>query len=347
MKALFLKGIRNVEYSDIPKPTCPDDGLLIKVDTAGLCGSDIRLYNSGSSSLQYPVILGHEIAGIIEEVGKSVVYEWKIGDRVIANPTVPCGKCFYCVNNMYDLCDYLEIAGNSFPGAFAQYMVLPRSMVERGQIIKIADGCELEPMVLVELLASVIKAQNDLHINIGETVVIIGSGPIGCLHAQIAKLHGAMRIIMADINGERLDKCRGFGGTHFIVSSKENLVSRVLDITGGHGADAVIVACPAKEPHQQGLEMLRKEGRLSIFGGLAKDNSYSTMDANLIHYKRLKVLGAFTYSMAEFQRGYELISSGKIDTNIITHKFPLREMESGVAAANSGEAIKVLLKPWE
>ena len=346
MKALYLTDVQTVEYKEVPTPECPDDGLLIKIDSVGLCGSDVRTYMVGHPKIKYPVIIGHENAGIVEQVGKDVKGDWKVGDKVVANPAIPCGKCYYCVNKMPGLCQHLEVAGTSFPGGFAQYMVFPGTMLDKGQIIKVPADAELEPMILAELLASVIKAQDCLKVGMGETVVIIGSGPIGCLHAQIAKLHGATKIIMADLNKNRLDKCHGFGGTHFIVSSEENLVERVMEITDGIGADVVIVACPATEPHQQGLQMLRKEGRLSIFGGLNKNNPWSTMDGNLIHYNRLSVIGAYSYSAAEFALGYELIRAGKIDTNLITHKLPLSKMEDGVKAIQSGDAIKVVLKPW-
>ena len=346
MKALYLTDVQTVEYKEVPTPECPDDGLLIKIDSVGLCGSDVRTYMVGHPKITYPVIIGHENAGIVEQVGKDVKGDWKVGDKVVANPAIPCGKCYYCVNKMPGLCQHLEVAGTSFPGGFAQYMVFPGSMLDKGQIIKVPADTELEPMILAELLASVIKAQDCLKVGMGETVVIIGSGPIGCLHAQIAKLHGATKIIMADLNKNRLDKCHGFGGTHFIVSSEENIVERVMEITDGLGADVVIVACPATEPHQQGLQMLRKEGRLSIFGGLNKNNPWSTMDGNLIHYNRLSVIGAYSYSAAEFALGYELIRAGKIDTNLITHKLPLSKMEDGVKAIQNGEAIKVVLKPW-
>lgn len=347
MKALYLTGKEAVEMREVPVPVCPDDGMLIKIESVGLCGSDVRTYAVGHSKITYPVVLGHENAGEIIEIGKNVKRtDLKVGDHVVANPAVYCGECYYCENMMPGLCENIEVAGTSFPGGFAQYMVFPGSMVEKGQIIKLPDGTDTDPMILAELLASVIKAQADLEVKLGETVVIFGSGPIGCLHAQIASLHGATKIIMIEINKDRLDKVHGFGGTHFIVSSEEDPVKKVLEITGGRGADAVIVAAPATEPHQQGLQMLRKEGRLSVFGGLNKDNPWSRLDGNLIHYNRLKIIGAYSYSKMEFQTGYELLSAGKIDTKIITHTLPLSQMEAGVKAIRSGEAIKVVLKPW-
>ncbi|MDR1917044.1 MAG: alcohol dehydrogenase catalytic domain-containing protein [Synergistaceae bacterium] len=345
MKALYLTGKAQVEIRDIPVPDCPDDGLLIKIDSVGLCGSDVRTYSVGSAKINYPVILGHENAGIVAAVGRNVT-GYAVGDRVVANPAIPCGKCYYCVNKAPGLCDTLEVAGTSFPGGFAQYMVFHGTMLQRGQIIKVPEDVDLEPMILAELLASVIKAQSDLQVGLGESVVVIGAGPIGCLHAMIAKLRGASVIVLADTSPSRIALSRKFGGTHFVVSSEDDLVRRVMDITCGRGADVCISANPSAKPHQQGVEMLRKEGRLSMFGGLPKDESMTTVDANMIHYKRLRVFGAYSYSAADFAKGYDLLTSGKIDSRIITHKLPLEKMEEGVRAIQSGKAIKVVLKPW-
>jgi L-iditol 2-dehydrogenase len=345
LKALYLTGRAQVEVRDIPTPDCPEDGLLIKIDSVGLCGSDVRTYAVGSAKINYPVILGHENAGIVAAVGRRAA-GYAVGDRVVANPAIPCGKCYYCVNKMPGLCDTLEVAGTSFPGGFAHYMVFHGTMLQRGQIIKVPDGVDLEPMILAELLASVIKAQSDLQVGLGESVVIIGAGPIGCLHAMIAKLRGAGVIVLADVSASRIALSREYAGTHFVVSSEDDLVQRVMEITGGRGADVCISANPSAKPHQQGVELLRKEGRLSMFGGLPKDASMTTLDGNMIHYKRLKILGAYSYSAADFAKGYDLLSGGRIDSRIITHRLPLERMEDGVRAIQDGSAIKVVLKPW-
>ncbi|MDR3164201.1 MAG: alcohol dehydrogenase catalytic domain-containing protein [Synergistaceae bacterium] len=345
MKALYLTGRAQVEVRDIPIPNCPEDGLLIKIDSVGLCGSDVRTYTVGSAKINYPVILGHENAGIVAAVG-SRTSGYAVGDRVVANPAIPCGKCYYCINKMPGLCDALEVAGTSFPGGFAQYMVFHGAMLQRGQIIKVPDEVDLEPMILAELLASVIKAQSDLRVGLGESVVIIGAGPIGCLHAMIAKLRGASVIVLADVSARRVSLSREYGGTHFVVSSEEDLVRTVMKITGGRGADVCISANPSAKPHQQGVELLRKEGRLSMFGGLPKDASMTTLDGNMIHYKRLRVFGAYSYSAADFAKGYDILTEGRIDSRIITHRLPLERMEDGVRAIQDGSAIKVVLKPW-
>ena len=345
MKTLYLTGKQQVEIRDEPIPACPEDGLLVRITSVGLCGSDVRTYSVGSAKIGYPVVLGHENVGEVAEVGRGVA-GYAAGDVVVANPAIPCGKCYYCVNKAPGLCDRLEVAGTSFPGGFAQYMAFPGSMLSRGQIIKIPEGVDSEPMILAELLASVIKAQSDLQVGLGETVAVIGAGPIGCLHAMIARLRVASKVVLADVSPGRLKLCEKYAGTHFVVSSEEDVVRRVMDITGGLGADVCISANPSPQPHQQGVEMLRKEGRLSLFGGLPKDAAMTTLDANMIHYKRLRVLGAYSYSAAEFAKGYDLLRAGKIDSRIITHKLPLEGMEDGVRAIQSGTAIKVVLKPW-
>ena len=347
MKALVLTGKEQAEYRDVEKPVCPEAGMILKIESVGLCGSDVRTYLHGHSKVKYPAIIGHENAGTIAEVGSKVRMDWKVGDRVIVNPAILCGKCYYCTHgDMSGLCEVLSVYGNDIPGGFAQYMQIPGVGVEKGQILRIPEEIDFDEIVIVELLASVIKAQEQLRIGLGETVVIIGTGPIGCLHAQIAKLRGATKIIMAGRNQERLNMAGKFGATHLVNSAGEDLVKRVKEITGDRGADVVIVAAPSAEPHQPGLEMLRKEGRLSMFGGLSKENPWSRLDANLIHYNRLEIRGAYSYSFADFMQGFELVLAGKIDKDIVTHKLPLKDMPEGVRLIQAGKAIKVVLKPW-
>ena len=347
MKALVLTGKQQAEYIDVEKPVCAKDGMILKIEAVGLCGSDVRTYIHGHSKVKYPAIIGHENAGVIVEIGEDVKADWKVGDRVIVNPAIPCGKCYYCTHDdMSGLCEILSVYGNDIPGGFAQYMAIPGVGIEKGQIIRIPDEIDFDEIIIVELLASVIKSQEHMRVSLGDTVVIIGSGPIGCLHAQIAKLRGATKIVMADINQERLDMVGKFGATHLVNSGQEDLVKIVKEITNGRGADVVIVAAPTAEPHQQGLEMLRKEGRLSMFGGLNKDNPWTKLDANLIHYNRLEIHGAYSYSFANFMQGFELVLAGKINKDIVTHKIPLKDMPEGVKLIQAGKAIKVVLKPW-
>jgi len=345
MKAIVLIGKGEAEYREIPDPRCPEDGLLVKVEAVGLCGSDIRTYFHGHKKVAYPAVIGHENAGVIVEVGEKCERRWAVGDKVVINPAIPCGNCYYCLHGSPDICDDWLVYGNDIPGGFAEYLAVPGVGVERGQILSVPDGASLDEIILSELLASVLKAQEQLRVTLGDTVVIFGSGPIGCLHTLIARLRGAAKIVLADINQERLELVRPLGADYLINSGREDIVSAVRELTNGVGAEVCIVAAPSAEPHRLGVELLKKEGRLSYFGGLNKEAPMSTIDGNIVHYNRIEIRGAYSYTFANFEHGYKLVAAGKIDKRIITHRLPLEKFKEGVELVQAGKAIKVVLKP--
>jgi Threonine dehydrogenase and related Zn-dependent dehydrogenases len=345
MKALVLEGIQKVSYKDVPTPECPHDGLLIKMDSVGLCGSDVRTYFHGHQSVKYPCILGHENAGTIVEVG-SDVKGYAVNEKVIVNPVVPCGKCSYCLKGLQNMCSDRLTYGHHIQGGFAEYMVVPGIGLEKGQVLKIPAGVSTDEIVIAELLSTVVSAQDYANVTLGETVVIIGAGPIGCLHSEVARLRGAEKIIMVNRSQERLEMSKRFSGTHFINSSKENAVERVKEITDGLGADIVIVAAPSVEAEEEGLNMLRKRGRLVIFGGTPKDNSIAKFDSNKIHYNEIAILGTFSTNPTDFKKAFDLVVNRMIKTEgFVTHILPLEKMEEGVREIQSGRALKVVLKP--
>nr|WP_281350124.1 zinc-binding dehydrogenase [Alkalibaculum sporogenes] len=201
-------------------------------------------------------------------------------------------------------------------------------------------------MVIVELLSSVINSQEYANVTLGETIAIFGTGPIGCLHAEIAKLRGAKDIIMIDINDNRLELSKKFSGTKFINSAKVDIVKEIMDYTNGFGVDAAIIATPAIESQAQGLDILRKRGRLVIFGGVSSENPYTTLNSNTIHYNEIAVLGSFAYGPNNFQKAFDIVCNKMINTDgFITHKLPLSKVEEGIAEVKAGNALKVVLKP--
>lgn len=344
MKALVLEDKEKVVYKDVPKPECPKDGILLKIDVVGLCGSDVRTYSSGVNGLDFPFILGHENIGIIEEIGEEVE-GYKVGERVIVNPVIPCGNCYYCEKGMQNLCNTRLTYGHHLHGGFAEYMLIPGIGVQRGQILKIPEGVKSEDMVVVELLSSVVNSQELVNVTLGDTVVIIGAGPLGCLHSEIARLRGAKNIIMANRSEARLEKSKPFSGTHFVNTSKEDLKEKVMEITDGMGADVVINATPASKTIEDGIHLLRKQGKLLIFGGLPKDNPTVNLDGNLLHYSEIQVIGGFSTTPDSFRKAFEVVAKGMINANLVSHILPLKDMEKGVKMLKSGEALKVVLKP--
>lgn len=344
MKAVVLEGIEKAVYKDIERPKCDPDGIVIKIDAVGLCGSDVRTYSNGVGGLDFPFVLGHENVGTVCETGKESE-GFSIGDRVIVNPVIPCGKCFFCEKGMHNLCSNRLTYGHHLKGGFAEYMAVPGIGVKQGQILKLADDVKSEDVVVVELLSSVVNAQKLAGTSLGDTVVIIGCGPLGCLHSEIARLRGAKNIIMANRSRKRLDHSRKFSGTHFVNTSEESLRDAVMDVTGGLGADIVINATPATKPIEEGVYLLRKGGKLVIFGGLPKDSPCITLDANLLHYSEINVVGGFSTTNESFRKAFEIVSAGLIKADIVSHVLPLKDMEKGVKMLKRGEAFKVILKP--
>lgn len=347
MKAMVLTAPGESEYRDVPMPVCEPGGMILKMDAVGLCGSDVRTYKHGHAKVTYPAVIGHENAGTIAEIGPEVKGDWEVGQRVVVNPGITCRECFYCQNEATrGICEDFIVYGNQIPGGMAEYMALPTIGVQKGQFLAYPDDIPAEEIILAESLSSVYRAQKQLQVSEGQTVVIIGAGPIGCLHTQLARIKGAANIVLADINQARLEQSAKFGATLALNNGTEDLKAAVLELTGGLGADSVVAAVPTAAVHQSSLELLRKGGKLSYFGGVPKDNPWSKVDANLIHYNRLEIIGAYSYSMEDFQDSFDLVVENKVDRKaLITHKIKLSELPTGLDYIASGEAIKVAMTP--
>lgn len=345
MKALVLKGKKEVSYEEVKTPKCPNEGMLIKMEAVGLCGSDIRTYNFGHPKLKYPAVLGHEDAGEIVEIGKEATTNLKVGQRVLLYPNTYCGKCYFCERGIQSLCLERFTYGSEVHGGFAEFLAIPKEGMNDALFFPIPKEVKSEELIIAELLSSAISCQKYANVSMGESVVIIGSGPLACLHSEVARLRGAKKIIIIGRNEARLEMSKGFSATDFINSTKEDRVKKVLELTDGFGADVVIISAPSGEPAQDGLKMLRKQGRLVLFGGLNKDDPMFTVDANLIHYNELTIMGAYGAGIDDYKKAVDLISNNMLRGKIKIHTLPLKDMEKGVALIKEGKAQKIILKP--
>lgn len=344
MKAAVFEGIEKIVTREVPVPDCEEGGILVRVEACCICGGDIRNYHSG---LRYGVekqIMGHEIAGVVEEVG-SRIRRFKAGDRVAIAPDVSCGECWYCKRGLVNLCINHKMLGTNWPGGFAQYIYLPEEVVSRGFIEHIPDKLSYEEAAMAEPASSVIACQEYNNISLGDTVVIIGDGPIGCLHIEVAKARGASRVIIT--GRSRLDMALQFKPDHVINTTAQDPVKAVMEITEGLGADIVICAAPVTSIQQQAVEMVRKRGRVVLFGGVNKNAPMTTLNSNLIHYNEITVAGAFSYPAAGLQQAVQLISEGKISAaKYVTKSVKLDEIPEGIAYAEQRKALRVAVKPW-
>jgi len=341
---MVFKSKERIELEEIPHPELTPDSIIVKVMACALCGSDIRNYHSSLRGGVKSQIMGHEIAGIVVEIGEKVE-GYIIGDRVAIAPDVSCGKCYYCERGWVNLCIDHRMIGTHWPGGFAQYILLPDIILKRGMVHHIPDGLSFTEASISEPISSVLASQENIGISLGDTVAIIGDGPIGCFHLDVARIRGATKIILIGL--KRLHFAEQFHPDYLIDANNKSPVNEVLNITGGLGVDYCIVATPVHITQEQGIEMVRKRGTVVLFGGLPKTNPFNSINANLIHYNELRVMGAFSYQKGHHRLALELFSKGKIQASkYITKVIPLVDIEKGISSAEKGEVLKVVVDPW-
>ncbi len=345
MQALVLEAPGEYGIKRIPVPDCPEEGLLLQVLYCGLCGSDLRILDKGHKNISYPWTIGHEVSGKVIEVGQNYKGQYQKGDLLAVAPVVYCGQCEFCIGGQYEFCENIKELGQNWQGGFAEYMPLPAASLELGSVRKIPENLDPVYAAVAEPPSSCINAQEKGNVGFQETVVIIGAGPIGCIHASLAKARGAETVITADIHQNRLQLSKEFGADITINASERDLVKEVKKLTEGRGADVVITANPVPETQVQAVEMTKKAGRILLFGGLPKDNSKPGIDTNIVHYRGLSLIGTTTFAPVHHLTALKLIKSGKIPADkLVTHKLPLSEFKKGVKLAKQGEALKVVFK---
>lgn len=343
MKAAVMYGPNDIRVEEYPKPTCDRDGMILRVDAIGLCGSDIRNLTTDSQKGKYPVILGHEHVGTVVEIGEEVT-KYSIGDRLYVYPGVPCFQCEYCRSGKTNLCinsrTYADIQGG-----FAEYLPIPKWGIDGGNIWKIPEGFDLINATLAEPLSSVYACQENINVTLGDVVVIIGAGPIGCFHAELAKLRGAAKVIMIEINDDRLQKSLDYGVDYIINSSHVDAVAKVKELTNGKGADKVISANPSTKAQEQAIFMCAQGGIIVFFGGVPK-GSMTTIDSNYIHYNNLWIYGHYGASSVQCKKAFDLIISQKFKAEkYITAVLPLDEINNAIKLVQTGKAMKIVLTP--
>jgi len=336
----------DIRLEDVDEPHVAAGEVKIRVRNCSTCGTDVKIFHSGHPNMEPPQVMGHEIAGEITEVGDGVT-GWAPGDRVQVIAAIPDGICPDCLAGRMSVCPNQLSMGYQFPGGFAQYMIVPNNVLRVDGLNRIPDGLSFAEASLAEPLACVLNGQELARVGEGDTVVVVGSGPIGCLHVRLARSRGAARIILIDINGARLAEAAALVKPDLTIdASKADPVEVVLAATNGRGADVVITAAASGVAQEQGLHMLARQGRLSLFGGLPKDKPTITVDSNLVHYRELTIVGVNGSSPAQNKRALELIASGAVPVkDLITQRLPLERILDAIDIVAKGEAIKVTIEP--
>jgi L-iditol 2-dehydrogenase len=331
---LYAVGDLRVERVPLPTLTHADD-VLIRIHACGICPSDLRAY-TGVRPLgrDVPYTPGHEWAGEVVAVGAEVA-DFAVGDRVVPSWRVVCGKCHYCIRGMSNFCERLRFG--RVRGGFAEYGVAIAESLQ-----KIPAGVSYEQAAFCEPLACCIAGSQWSEIRFGVTVAIVGAGPIGLTHLQLAKASGA-RVLVSDLVAERLSVARELGADETVDASQGDPVQRVKDLTGGYGADVVIVAVGAPRALQQALEMAGLCATVNYFAGTYPPTTIP-LDPNLIHYKQIRLTGSHDFSPLQFRNALQFIAMGTVKVApLVSHRLPLARVKEGfdVVAAQGGLKVMV------
>ncbi len=348
MRAAVIEKIGIIDVLEVPDPELLPESMLIKVEACAVCGSDIRIFRKGDPRASFPRIVGHEIAGVIKETGTKIK-KFNTGDRITVAPGHGCGKCKYCLNGMGNICINPEPSvGYASSGGFAQYIVPPVNVVKNGFVNRIADNLSFEEASMAELLACCINGQEKAKVRKGDTVLIIGAGPAGCMHIELARARGAKKVILTQRSKPRLLMAKEkFKPDLIIAGEGQGVIDKVKEETDGLGADVVIVAAPSPQAQESALSMVAPGGRVNFFGGLPKDNKMITIDANNIHYTEYSITGASSSLGRQNKEALDLISQRKINAKeYITHRYSLDQIVSAFDAVENKKALKAVIFPW-
>jgi L-iditol 2-dehydrogenase len=346
MKVVRYYAPGNVRVETSPEPTPGHGEVKIKVRNCSLCGTDLKIFRHGNHRISPPRVLGHEIVGEITELGDGVP-GWAVGDRVHVVGAIPCGQCAECRRGWQTMCSRLEAMGYHYDGGFAEYVLVPAKVLAVAGMMRIPDGVSFAEASVAEPLACVLNGQELARVGRGDEVVVVGAGPVGCLHVRMARARGAARVVLVDLNRGRLAQASDLvRPDEAICAADSDVVEQVRKATDGRGADVVITANASAAAPEQAVQYAASRGRISLFGGLPNGNSTINIDANVVHYRELTIVGANASAPQQNARALDLIASGAVVVaDLITHTLGLDDFHQALGILERGEALKLTIEP--
>ena len=321
MQALILEALKDLRLRDVPLPAIGSGDVLIQVKACGICGSDVHGIDGSTGRRIPPIIMGHEAAGVIAEVGSEVT-TFRVGDRVTFDSTVSCGKCSFCRKGQGNLCDSRQVLGVSCGeyrrhGAFAEYVSVPAHIVYR-----LPDSFAFEKAALIEAVSIAVHAAKITQIEKGCTAVVIGAGMIGLLVIQAFRVFGCSQVLAVDLEESKLKLAREVGADDVFLASDPNLLAKLASATGGHGPDIAVEVVGAQKSMLTAIHSVRRGGTVTLIGNLAPNVE---IPLQLVVTRQLRLLGSCA-SAGEYEECIALMSSGAIQVEpLISALAPLSE----------------------
>lgn len=342
MLAAKMYGIGDIRLEETPVPVTGDGEMLIKVKAAAVCGTDVRMIKNGAQGIDenHPRILGHELSGVIEKLGNGVT-GYKLGQRVAVAPNMGCGICDCCVSGNGHLCPDYSALGINLDGGFAEYCLIPQKAVYGGNVSVLDDGISFEEGAINEPLSCVCNGFEHAKITPGDTVLVIGAGPIGIMHCALAIMAGAV-VYLNDISPERLNEAKNLYPEINPICG--DLKTKFMKATKNHGADAVITACPVPQVQSLAVELAALEGRVVFFGGIPASAEPVSINTNLVHYKQLTLTGTTRASITQYRKTLRYISGGVLNVKpLVTAHFALKDIHKAIDLAAKARGLKNII----
>ncbi|BAS27980.1 zinc-dependent alcohol dehydrogenase [Limnochorda pilosa] len=346
MRAAIFRGPLQLAVEEVPTPQPPPGGVLVRTLGAAVCGTDVKTYLRGHPLFQPPVILGHEFVGEVVAVGAGAEESGlRVGDRVAAAPYVGCGSCPACRHGLGQLCSRKSVPSN---GAFAEYVALPREIVERGIFrLRSNDGdphalASVRAYVLTEPMACVVHSLEKVGAGPGSRLLVVGAGPMGLLHVLASLQMGGAAVLVTDLVPERLELAASMGGLP-MAAGATSLARAVAEATGGAGVDAAILSVEAADLVPELLAVVRPGGTVNLFAGMARDIR-TAIDPYHVHYREVGLTGTFGFDVSHFQRAGALIQSlGRRLDPLLGHTVSLDEIPQAISAMKERRILKAVV----
>jgi len=328
-----------VALKDLPVPKIASDELLVHMRVCGVCGTDMEKIRGEQIT---PPILGHEVAGEIEQVGEQV-QDFRRGDRVSVHHHVSCGNCFYCKNGLETLCDSYP-KSNLDPCGFAEYFRVPSTLVNGGAVHRLPESMTYIEGSQAEPTACCIRALQKAGVKAGSTIAIFGVGPVGLAHVQLAKAYGVSRVIAIDILENRRQMAVRVGADLTIDPASENVTEIVASATQGLGTDYAIVATGNMKALEQAFSAVRKGGQVMLFGAPPRGTQLS-LDVSRLFLREIMFQSSYSTSETEMRMALNFIEKKRINPSaIVTHTLPLTRTLEAFSLAEKGESVKVVVE---
>lgn len=350
MRAVVYRGINDMRVETVPVPSIGRGELLVRIATCGICGTDLKKVHTGSHSA--PRIFGHEMSGVIAAVGEGVE-DYRVGERVVVHHHVPCNECYYCRKGTPAQCPLYKKVGATAGfepsgGGFAEYIRVLDFVVANGGVVRIPDGVPFEQAAFLEPVNTVLKGVKMLKLQPDETVLVIGQGPIGLMHAALASRSGA-KVLTSDLFPERHAIAARFGLNHPIHAGSENVVERVLAESDGRGADAVILAVGGNALIKTAMDACRPGGKVMLFA--QTQHGEAIFDPAAVCMDEKTLMGSYSSSFGILNEVTELVFGGHRNgfdlTQLISHRFSLEEAVAAIDIASHPQAgsMKIMIEP--